>query len=78
MNKNDIRDMKEYDAAMAQCSGKVAHPTRMAADSQLKKMNRPQQHQMNVYRCDNCDQWHVGHKPGQQKRKRVRIRRRNR
>jgi len=42
------------------CTGKVRHKEREGAEIARKKTNSPF---LNVYKCEFCDGWHIGHRP---------------
>lgn len=48
-----------------ECSGKVGHKNRDAAMRARRRLssNKAGAYPMNVYKCQYCGQWHIGHKP---------------
>jgi len=59
------------------CKGKIQHRHQrdaMIHASRLRALGATKQHS-NVYQCNKCGAWHVGHKPGSTgKRRKSRIR----
>lgn len=45
------------------CTGKVKHPDKASAERALRALvaRGAARSRLNVYRCDHCRQWHVGH-----------------
>ena len=40
---------------------KVAYATREAAEAHARQLSARQKSPMNVYQCESCAKWHVGH-----------------
>lgn len=51
-----------------QCLGKVAHKTLSSAEYVLDRM-RAVGEILEIYKCTFCKQYHIGHKPGTNKKK---------
>ena len=45
-------------------TGKQPFATKAAAQAALKKINPSQRHNMKSFRCNFCDQYHLGHRRG--------------
>lgn len=52
------------------CGTKIRHESRGAAFVHLRRlvMRGAAKVWLNVYRCEHCDGYHVGHRPGRRKR----------
>jgi hypothetical protein len=52
------------------CTGKRRHDTRRKAMSALYRLVRRGAFRplLNVYACEHCAGWHLGHRPGRRKR----------
>jgi hypothetical protein len=54
------------------CVGKVRHDTKAGAETQMWSMVRDlgaARRGVNVYRCAHCKGFHVGHRPGNTRRR---------
>lgn len=54
------------------CEGKKAHPKRSGAQAQLWRIVRlrgaaPESYE--IYLCDKCPNWHIGHNKGRRRRR---------
>lgn len=47
------------------CAGKTRFPSRRAAKARANKIRTSGGDHMHPYQCRNCQQWHLGHAPGQ-------------
>lgn len=45
-------------------TGKKAYPTKAAARKALQLINITQRRNMRAFRCNYCDQYHLGHRRG--------------
>lgn len=43
------------------CGTKIRHETERAAAGHMRRLERKDRAKMNVYRCEFCEFWHVGH-----------------
>ena len=47
-----------------QCLGKTAHKTLLSAEYALSNMPIKPGHQLEIYKCQYCKFFHIGHVPG--------------
>lgn len=52
------------------CGAKHQHTSRQAAERQMESLIDAGEYagNLNVYRCRHCRTWHVGHRPGNQRK----------
>ena len=52
------------------CTTKRRYPTRSQAKKSMKLLHRQGRRSLVIYQCWHCEEFHLGHKPGEQTYKR--------
>lgn len=61
MSEGEKRRKRRYRKRKKQCRGKFQHVSERAAQAAKRSMSEVDNCPMDVYRCEFCNHWHIGH-----------------